>query len=227
MTTPPDSDPPATRTRDWTAARLTMVESQLRTVGVSDPRVLLRFARVERERFVPVEAHALAYADALVPLPGGRAMNPPMATALLIQAAEPLPSDKALLIGDSTGYTAAVLAPLVGRLTVVDDAAANGGGGLSLEALGAATVVRGPADEGHEVGAPYDLIVIDGAVERMPERLVAQLVPGGRMAAGVVDAGVSRLSAGHRAGDSLALRPLAEVMMAVLPAFAAPRDFVF
>ncbi len=210
---------------DWGRARRTMVDSQLRTVGVHDPRLLARFAVVPRERFVPPEVRALAYADAPVPLGGGRALNPPMASALLVQGAEPRLSDKVLLVGGATGYVAAVLAPLVGRLTVVEERAdllAH-----ARAALPDIAFVEGPLTGGHPAGAPYDLVLIDGAVERMPDALVAQLVPGGRMAAGMIDRGVARLSVGRRAGDGVSMLPLMEAAVAPLPTFARPAEFVF
>lgn len=211
---------------DWATARHKMVESQLRPVGVSDLRLLARFARVERERYVPANVRALAYADALVPLGGGRAMNPPMATALLIQAGEPRRSDRTLLIGAGTGYAAAILAPLVGTLVALED------GELEMpqpESDGGTADQRvvGPLIDGHPAGAPYDLVVIDGAVDAVPDAIVAQMAPGGRLVTGLMENGVGRLCAGRRVGDGLSLRPLMEATVAELPSFATPAGFVF
>lgn len=203
---------------DWATARRAMVDSQLRTVGVFDPVILARFALVERERFVPAESRALAYADAPVPLGDGLALNPPMATALLIQAAEPRLSDKALLIGAATGYAAAILSPLVGELTAVTEVAGE---------PTRHTTITGPLTEGHAGGAPYDLILIDGGVERVPEALIAQMAEGGRMAAGLIERGVGRLSVGRKVGGTLSMRAIMEATVAELPAFAKPAGFVF
>lgn len=203
---------------DWATARRSMVDSQLRTVGVFDPAVLARFAVVERERFVPAESRALAYADAPVPLGDGRALNPPMATALLIQAAEPRLSDRALLIGVATDYTAAILSPLVGELTAVTEIAAE---------PATPSTITAPLIEGHPDGAPYDLILIDGGVERVPDALVEQMVDGGRMAAGLIESGVGRLSVGRKVGGTLSMRAIMEATVAELPVFANPKGFVF
>lgn len=211
---------------DWTAARRTMVESQLRTVGVSDLRVLGRFAVVERERFVPADARSLAYADAPVPLGGGRALNPPMATALLIQAAEPRITDRVLLVGAATGYTSAVLAPLVGDLVSLEEDARLAAE-LERTAGPMSRVERGPLVDGHAAGAPYDLILIDGAVERVSDSLIAQMAAGGRMATGLIERGVGRLCAGRKVGDVLSLRPMMEASVVPLVAFAKPAEFVF
>lgn len=211
---------------DWATARHKMVESQLRPVGVSDLRLLARFARVERERYVPADARALAYADTLVPLGGGRAMNPPMATALLIQAGEPRLSDRTLLIGPGTGYAAAILAPLVATLVALED------GELELlqperDGVTATQRIVGPLIDGHAAGAPYDLVVIDGAVDAVPDAIVAQMAPGSRLVTGLIVNCVGRLCAGRRVGDGLSLRPLMEATVAELPAFATPAGFVF
>ncbi len=211
---------------DWATARHRMVESQLRPVGVSDLRLLARFARVERERYVPADVRALAYADALVPLGGGRAMNPPMATALLIQAGEPRQSDRTLLIGAGTGYAAAILAPLVGTLVALEDGELKMPQ-LERENTAATQHVVGRLTDGHAAGAPYDLVVIDGAVDAVPAAIVAQMAPGGRLVTGVFENGVGRLCAGRRVGAGLSLRPMMEATVAELPSFAIPAGFVF
>ncbi len=94
--------------------RRAMVASQLRTTGVNDPRVIAAMGEVARERFVPAERAALAYADATVPLANGRALNPPMALGRLLTEAQLQGDERALVIGAATGYAAAVLARLVG-----------------------------------------------------------------------------------------------------------------
>src|SRR5438128_9088166 len=93
--------------------RRAMVASQLRTTGVNDPRVVAAMGEVPRERFVPAERAALAYADALVPLADGRALSPPMALGQMLTAAELDGDERALVIGAGSGYAAAVVARLV------------------------------------------------------------------------------------------------------------------
>ena len=210
-------DPDAGR---WAVARRAMVESQLRTVGVFDPALLARFALVERHRFVPADSRALAYADAPVPLGEGLALNPPMATALLMQAAEPRRSDRVLLIGAATGYAAAVLAPLVGTLVTVTRLADDVPARDWLRMVGDLT-------GGHPAAAPYDLLLIDGGVERVPASLIEQVADGGRVAAGLIERGVGRLSVGRKVGGVLSMRPMMEATVAELPEFRAPTGFVF
>src|SRR4030095_12183372 len=100
--------------------RRVMVASQLRTTGVSDPSVLAAMGAVARERFVPAERASTAYADAPVPLGNGRFLNPPMALGKLLNEADPVASDRALVVGAATGYSAAVLVRVVGAVVSVE-----------------------------------------------------------------------------------------------------------
>ncbi len=202
--------------------RRAMVASQLRTTAVNDPRVVAAMAAVPRERFVPADRTAIAYADIAVPLGNGRALSPPMAVGKMLSELHPRPQDRALVIGAATGYSAAVLARLVGSVVALEE---DG----TLAAPGAADgvrFVRGPLAEGWAADAPYDLILIDGAVEQVPEAIVDQLAEGGRLAAAILEAGVSRLSIGRRAGG-FGLAAFADADAAPLPGFAPPAVFRF
>ena len=212
---------------DFEQMRSAMVASQLRTTGVADARVLAAVGAVPRERFVPAERVALAYADALVALGGGRELSPAMATARLLSEAGPRGPESALVVGAATGYAAAVLDRLVASVVAVEEDARLAA--LAREALAGTAVqlVEGPLAEGHEAGAPYDLILIDGAVERVPEAIVAQLAEGGRLAAAILDRGVTRLGIGRKAGGGFGFTIFTDAAAAVLPGFAAPRMFSF
>lgn len=203
--------------------RRAMVASQLRTTGVDDAGVIAAMDAVPRERFVPAERAGTAYADAMIALPGGRALNPPMTTGRLLSAGRPRAGDNALLIGAATGYAAAVLARLVASVTAVESDAALG---AQASAAGVA-IHTGPLEDGSADGAPYDLIVIDGAVEYVPQAIVDQLADGGRLATGLVEAGVTRLAIGRKAGGAFGLMPFADAAAAILPGFARPRGFSF
>ncbi|HEX9932126.1 MAG TPA: protein-L-isoaspartate O-methyltransferase [Allosphingosinicella sp.] len=212
---------------DFEHMRRAMVASQLRTTGVADANVLTAIGEVPRERFVPRERVPIAYADALVPLGHGRELNPPMATARLLSEASPRRRDRALVVGAATGYSAAVLARIVGSVVAVEEDAALAA--FAREALDGSGVelVEGPLAQGHEPGAPYDLIVVDGAVQSVPDALVAQLAEGGRLAAAIVDRGVTRLGVGRKASGAFGLTIFTDAAAAILPGFAQPRQFSF
>jgi len=212
---------------DFEQMRRSMVASQLRTTGVADARVLAAVGAVPRERFVPPERVALAYADAPVPLGGGRELSPPMATARLLSEAGPSGHERAMVIGAATGYSAALLARLTASVVAVEEDPALAA--VARETLSGSGVelVEGPLTEGHAQGAPYDLVLIDGAVESVPDAIVGQLAEGGRLAAAILDRGVTRLGLGRKAGGAFGLTMFADAAAAILPAFVKPRMFSF
>jgi len=207
--------------QNFSSMRAAMVESQLRTSDVDDPRVVAVMAKVPREDFVPAARRAAAYIDRPVPLGNGRALNAPLVTGRLLKEARVEPGDRVLLIGAATGYAAALLAELGAKVTAVEEE-----GGPDTAATGV-SLVRGPLAEGASAGAPYDLLFIDGAVEEVPEALVEQLAEGARVVTGLVDRGVTRLCSGRAVGGVLGLARLTDIEMVVLPGFGAPRAFTF
>jgi protein-L-isoaspartate(D-aspartate) O-methyltransferase len=207
--------------------RRAMVASQLRTTGVNDPRVVAAMGRVQRERFVPEERRALAYADALVPLSPGRALSPPMAVGRLLTEARLRGHERALVVGAATGYSAALLAELVASVVALEeDEALAACAGKALRG-GPVTLARGPLAKGWPKAAPYDFILIDGAVEHVSQALIGQLADGGRMALAIVDQGVSRLAIGRSVAGAFGLTAFADAATAFLPGFAEPRGFSF
>ncbi len=212
----------------FAAMRHAMVASQLRTSGVNDPRVVEVMAQVPRERFVPAEQARFAYGDTGVPLPGGRRLNPPLATGRLLTAAELMPTDHVLLVGAAGGYTAAVLAKLAASVVAVEpDPTLAADARAALAGEPAVTVIEGPLEAGAADHGPYDVLVIDGAVEAVPETLAEQVAPGGRIVSGIVDRGVTRLAAGRRSAGGFRLVDFLDIDCAVLPGFARPKSFSF
>lgn len=201
MTLTEDRSAPAT---DFSAARRAMIVSQLRTSGVNEPWVLEAMAGVPRENFVPAELRDAAYIDRAVPLGEGKFLGAPLVQGKMLQEAVPAKTDKALIVGDGEGYLATLLRPLVGSLDAV-----------------------APAAAGEAASGEYDLIVIDGAIEVLPDALSARLAEGGRVVTGVTERGVTRLAAGTKAGGVTSLLPLAELGIPVLPEFAAPKRWSF
>jgi protein-L-isoaspartate(D-aspartate) O-methyltransferase len=207
--------------------RRAMVSNSLRTTGVNDPRVLAAMGAVPRERFVPPELVAVAYTDNPVPLIGGRELNSPLALGRLLTEAAPEEGESALVIGAATGYAAAVMERLAGSVTAVEEEADLYAVAHSRLADTRVRLVHGPLVDGHAAGAPYDLILIDGAVEFVPDAIIAQLRDGGRLATGIIEQGVSRLAIGRRAGDGFGLASVSDKNAARLPGFSKPREFVF
>lgn len=210
------------------AMRTAMVASQLRTNAVSDQRVVAAMARVPRERFVPEAVGEIAYRDTALPLGEGRMQNPPLATGRLLTEAELTRDDRVLLIGAAGGYTAAVLAEIVAEVVAVEENATLAA--IAREALAGlanVTVIEGALSEGHADKAPYDVLIVDGAIEVVPDALVAQVRTGGRVAAGIVDRGVTRLTSGRRTDGGFGLLPFVDSDCVILPGFSRPPAFQF
>ena len=212
---------------DQDAARHAMVASQLRPNAVSDSRVVAAMAAVAREKFVGAGNAAAAYRDRPLPLGGGRFQNTPLATGRLLTQAELRPQDRVLLIGAAGGYTAAVLSNLVTHVVAVEcDADLAAAARAALGGFGNVELIEGPLAAGVEDGAPFDVLVVDGAVELLPDTLVAQVRPGGRVVSGMLDRGVPRLASGVRSAG-FALVAFADIDCVVLPGFDRPRAFSF
>lgn len=207
--------------------RQTMVDSQLKTVGVIHEAVLAAMATVPRERHLPPALAALAYSDAELAVAPRRWLLEPMVLALLLQNARLTRDDRVLVVGGAGGYSAAIIAHAGARVTAVEEDAAL----LAIAAAAGQPVHQGPLDAGWAAAAPYDLILFEGAIEVVPDAIAAQLAPGGRVAAVVRADGVGRAVAGPlvRDGDFwiIGSLPFLEVAARPLPGFARPREFAF
>lgn len=212
---------------DTHEARHAMVASQLRTSAVNDPAIVAAMGAVPRERFVGAANAAVAYCDRPLPLGGGRYQNAPLTTGRLLTQAMIQPTDRVLLIGAASGYTAAVLARIAAHVVAVEsDAALAASARSALAGSGNVEVVEGPLNAGAGTSDPFDVLVVDGAVERLPDALLDQLRTGGRVVSGVVDNGVVRLASGVKSAG-FALVPFADIDAVALPGFDAPRAFQF
>lgn len=212
------------------AMRRAMVDTQLRTNEVIDPVLVAAIADTVREAHVPAAQRAATYTDRALPLGGGRALNPALTTARLIAEAGALSGRHVLLIGAATGYCAAILARLGARVTAVEDSAdLLAVAQTALDGVAGVTLVHGALSAGAASGAPYDVLLIDGAVEQLPAALLAQLADGAVIVTGVVDAGVTRLArAVHIAGaDSVHPLPFTDLDCVRLPGFSPPPRFTF
>jgi protein-L-isoaspartate(D-aspartate) O-methyltransferase len=213
---------------DFPTMRRAMIDSQLRTSGVSEPWIVAAMAALPREIFVPSDRAATAYMDRSIPLVDGRALNPPLATGLMLGAAEVRADDITLLIGAGTGYMASLIAGRVTAVTALEESVVLlEHARRNLAVFDNVKVSEGPLNAGAENGGPYSLIIIDGAIAELPSAIAGQLAEGGRVVTGLSDSAVSRLAVGYKRGGGVVLRALADCEIAVLPGFEPAKEFVF
>lgn len=215
---------------DAANARRLMVEGQVRTADVTDGDLLEAMLALPRERFLPPALAPLAYLDGDIEVAKGRALLRPMVLAKLIQAARVRQGDRVLDVGCATGYSAALLARLAGTVTALEeDAELARQAKDSLAAIGAGNVevVVGPLTAGWAAGEPYDVILLDGAAEILPEALSRQLKPDGRVVGVHGSAPAAKATIYYLAEGRLVGRPIFDAAARLLPGFAAPPTFVF
>jgi len=190
---------------DYAARRRQMVDTQIRPADVTEYPLIEAFLDIPREIFVPTARREVAYLGESLPLDGGRALLEPRVLAKMLDALDITPSDLVLDLGCATGYSTAVIARLAEAVIGLeeDEALAAEAESLMAEA-GAdnAAIVTGPLTDGAPRHAPFDVIVLEGAVEELPQALADQLAEGGRIAAVFAEGAlhacrVGRKSAGH------------------------------
>jgi protein-L-isoaspartate(D-aspartate) O-methyltransferase len=213
------------------AARLKMVENQLRPNKVTDERVLDCFARIRRELFVPVALRGVAYVDDDLPVGGGRSLMQPMVAARLVQAAAAQPKDAALVVGAGVGYEAAVLSLLARSVVALEEnpeLARTGRSALVDHGIASVSYVETPLAAGHRPRAPYDVILFAGATAEIPAAIEGQLAEGGRIAVVLrPHQGLGRATLITRTGGVLAHRVIFDAGTPLLPGFDAKPGFVF
>jgi protein-L-isoaspartate(D-aspartate) O-methyltransferase len=218
------------------AARLNMVEGQLRTNKVTDEAVLDGFLTTPRGRFVPSNLRGIAYVDDDIPLGNGRFLVEPLVLARLLQLAEIGKDDKVLEIGCASGYATAILAKIAASVVAVEsDPQLAAAARANLQALGIGNVQLQEAamTAGWRAGAPYNVILINGAVGEIPASISEQLAEGGRLvtvtegSAGPVEARCGSAVLMKRAEGKLSNRPAFDATVEMLPGFARRPAFVF
>lgn len=194
-----------TTLHDTATARRAMIDSQLRTSGVNEEYVLARMLAIPREDFLPADKASVAYIDRAVMLAEGGHLAAPLFYGKALMEAAPARDDRVLVVDGGTGYLPALLRPLVAELTTVSAADALSGAGAGN----------------------YTLIMIDGAVEQVPDSLAAQLADNGRIITGLVLRQVTRLASGRKVGGRANLQPIEDLGIPVLHGFDAPKGWSF
>jgi protein-L-isoaspartate(D-aspartate) O-methyltransferase len=216
---------------DFARARRTMVDCQIRPNDVTESRVVDAFLAVPREAFVPADKQVLAYLDADIALGQGkpaRHLIQPMILAKLVQAAKVLPTDSVLDVGATIGYSSAVLAELAAKVVALEcdvDLAAQARSALASYANVA--VVTGALEKGAVESGPYDVIILQGSVEEIPEQLFASLQEGGRLVAVAGHGRAGRATVFVRVGNDFSGRIAFDAALPPLPGFARAPVFTF
>ncbi|MDB5478401.1 MAG: protein-L-isoaspartate O-methyltransferase [Alphaproteobacteria bacterium] len=207
-------------------ARFNMVESQIRPFSVMNEQVINAFSSVAREEYIPVERRNLAYLGGDLPMGKGRFMVEPAGYARLLQEAHIVPGMRVLDIGCLTGYTTAILSYLTAEVTGLDSVewvmqAKN----LAHQSL---NFVAGELAAGAPLQGPFDVIVLNGAVQRIPEALIAQVKEGGLIACfwrGQRSDGHGVLY--HKQKNALRQQILFDAFVPILPGFEEQPGFIF
>ena len=219
---------------NFSTARQKMVDGQVRPSDVTDLRILDAMLAVPREAFVPESQRALAYLDLDLDVSEGgaakRFLIKPVVIARMLQAAEIRETDNVLVVGCASGYTAAVVAKLAARVTATESdgsLAAKASDVLAKLGFGNVAVRIAAAVEGDEVNAPYDVIVLAGATEIVPDRLYRQLRDGGRLVGVFAMSRPARAMIVTHSHADFGDRALFDAAAPVLPGLERPSAFVF
>ena len=220
---------------DFLAARLNMVESQVRPNGITDRRIIAAIEQVPREFFVPESRRAIAYMDEDVPLnpsdksQGPRALIEVMAFARMLQHAMVKPEDKVLVVGAGTGYGAAVLARIAARVVALEcDPGLAAEARRNLAGVANVAVVEGALSAGVPAEQPFDVILAEGRIEDVPPALLAQLGDEGRLVAVVGETEMAQACVYTRSGSAIAVRQVFDASVAALPGLRKKKPaFVF
>lgn len=216
---------------DFAAARKNMVNSQIRTNRVTDPGLLSALAETPRERFLGSHLRDIAYIDEDLAIGGGRYMMEPMVLARMIQALDLDAGDVVLDIGCASGYSSAVLARLTTAVVALEsDSSLAREATTNFAEIGVdnVVVVEEELSHGYMEQAPYQAIILNGAVPEVPEELISQLAEGGRLCAVIHNGtGSGQVVRSVRRGATVATQVLFDANVPPLPGFDREPGFVF
>ncbi len=215
---------------DFAARRTIMVDTQVRPSDVTKYPIIDAMLTVPRERYVPENLREAAYIGENLDLGGGRVMLEPRTLSKMLDALDIQPDELVLDIGSAQGYSAAVIACLAEAVVAVEDDEARASDAeetLAAEGVDNVAVVNAPLVEGAPQHGPYDVMIVQGAVETFPQSLMAQLKDGGRVTCLFMEGALGVVRLGYRSGDEMDWRRLFNASAPVLEGFARPPAFTF
>lgn len=213
---------------DFAALRRTMVDTQVRPADVTDRVIIQAMLETPRELFVPQSSSGLAYLDLDLQVGDGRRLLKPMVLAKMLQALNIAPGDRALDVGCSTGYAAALLSQLAASVVALEED--EGLLRVAIKTLARTVnveVVKGLLVDGYSATAPYDAILVEGCIEIEPERLCRQLADGGRLVCIHGTGPATKATLYRRDLDDVTSQSIFDASGPALPGFAKPAAFVF
>lgn len=215
---------------DYARRRTTMVDTQVRPADVTKFPIIDAMLRVPREQFVPSDRREAAYVGENVDLGDGRVVLEPRTLGKMLEAVDIQPGDLVLDIGAGHGYSSALAAHLAEAVVALEeDPALAREAERALSEAGAdnAVVVEGKLVEGAARHGPYDVILVEGAVQYMPQTITDQLKDGGRIVAIFLEGALGVVRVGYRLDDQMSWRFVFNAGAPVLPGFQKSPAFVF
>lgn len=213
---------------DFATRRRTMVDTQIRPSDVTKFPIIDAMLNVTRESFVPSSQREAAYVEGLIDLGNGRCMLEPRTLAKILDALNISNDEIVLDIGAALGYSTAVAARMAQLVVSVeeDETLASEAQTLLTEAEADNAVVHvGPLDQGAAEHGPYDVIMIQGGVEQVPDDLLAQLKDHGRIACLFVDGDLGTVRIGRKSGGRVSWRDAFNASAPILESFSAECAF--
>lgn len=207
---------------DYAARRTTMVDTQVRPSDVTKFPIIAAMLDVPREAFVPADMREVAYVGEDLSVAPGRALLAPRSLAKMLDALDVQPGEMVLDIGALRGYSSAVIARLAEAVVAVEeleDQAAEAESALAACGADNVAVIKAPLAVGAPKHGPYDVVIVQGGVEAMPQALIDQLKDGGRMACIFMEAGLGTCRLGFKHGDRMDWRYAFNATAPVLPGF--------
>jgi protein-L-isoaspartate(D-aspartate) O-methyltransferase len=213
---------------EFLSRRVMMVDTQVRPSDVTKYPIIEAMLAVPRELYVPDDRREAAYVGENLEIAPGRVLLEPRTLAKLLDALDIQPEELVLDLGTGLGYSAAVIARLAGTVVAVEEEpslAADAQRLLSEEGVDNALVIPGPLAAGAAKHAPYDVIVVQGGIETLPDSLAQQLRDGGRIGAIFMEGALGTAQIGVKSGGRISWRPIFNAAAPVLSGFARARSF--